>query len=172
MTLIRCSAKLRKEMGLKPADLIDAQEVEGVLGDWYAHLFFYDRKKCVLFAAEKSLLCFVRLGVSRADLRQLDDMFRDGLFRLLLDEGFASQQATRLFDQCQQVRYGAGNNRSMTGSVTELILQAECWIEMRGGIQGVDIAALNHDLNTVPMSRTNYERAVPLSMRLLEGSGE
>ncbi|QDU89613.1 hypothetical protein Pla175_30060 [Pirellulimonas nuda] len=172
MTQIRCTARLRKEMGLKPADLAKTGAAKSILGDWYAHLFFFDRKKCVLFAAEKSLLCFTRLAVTRAELRQLDDLFRDGLFRLLLDEGFASEQATGLFDQCRDVSYAMGVDRSMTGSVTELIRMADHWLYSRGGLKGIDLAELNHDLNTVPMSRTNYERAVPLSMRLLAGASD
>lgn len=85
MTLIRCTTKLRKEMGLKPSDLADSDGAMGLLGDWYAHLFFYARQKCVLFAAEKTLCCFLTPALTHDRIRQLDEVFRDGLFRFLLD---------------------------------------------------------------------------------------
>lgn len=159
MTLIRCTTKLRKEMGLKPADLVETAEASGLLGDWYAHLFFYARQKCVLFAAEKTLCCFLAPALTRGRIRKLDEVFRDGLFRLLLDEGFQAGEAQRLFDQCLTVRYGAGADRTMTGSVTELVKMAEAWLDARQSA-ALDLPKLNHDLNRIPMKRIGYDYAI------------
>lgn len=165
--LIRCTQKLRTEMGLKLADLQSAGG-ESLLGDWYAHLSFQDRKKCVLFVAEKTLLCFLATCLSRDRIRQLDEVFRDGLFRLLLDEGFQPGQATRLFDECETVRYGAAADRSMTGSMNELVKIAAWWLPEHGGAERSDLRPLNHALNDVPMKRNGYTKSIELTRWLLE----
>jgi len=168
MTLIRCTQKLRKEMRLKPSDLQEADD-DSLLGEWYAHLFFHDRKKCIFFAAEKTLLCFLVTGLSRDRIRQLDEVFRDGLFRLLLDEGFQPEQATELFDECRTVNYGVTSDRSMTGTVSELVKDIQCWLPHHGGVTNPDLSTLNHDLNRIPMKRNKYVYAIEMTKTVLAG---
>jgi hypothetical protein len=168
MTLLRCTKKLRNEMGLSPMDL-SGQQHESPLGDWYAHLFFQDRKKCLLFAAEKTLLTFLVTDVKRDQIRQLDVLFRDGLFRLLLDEGFQPTQANPIFDACRTIEYVATADRSMTGSVNELVKDAQFWLGQLGGPATADITALNRKLNRIPMKRIGYGQAIEATCKTLEG---
>lgn len=49
--------------------------------------------------------------VKREQIRKLDDLFRDRLFRPLLDEGFQPTQANLVFDACRTVEYAATADR-------------------------------------------------------------
>jgi len=46
MQLIHCTGKLRKEMGLKKADLCEVVPIFSYLGPWHANLMYIDRRKC------------------------------------------------------------------------------------------------------------------------------
>lgn len=167
MTLIRCTLKLRKEMGLGPADLSERRH-DSPLGDWYAHLFYQDRKKCLLFAAEQTLLALLAINVNREQIRKLDRLFRDGLFRLLLDEGFQPAEAEPLLVACRSVEYATTTDRSRIGSVNELVKEAQFWLGRMGGPARADVAALNRKLNEIPMKRIGYFHAIEMTRSALE----
>jgi len=166
MVLIRCTAKLRKEMGLRPADL-RSESPQSQLGDWYAHLFFEKRKKCVLFVSERTLLCFLAVGLKRDRLRRLDEVFRDGFFRLLLDEGFQPEQATPAFNGCREMGYAATSDRSMVGTVNELVRETQFLLPRHGGVASPDLASLYHKMNRTPLKRNGYEYAIVRAKNLL-----
>ncbi|MDA7979488.1 MAG: hypothetical protein MPJ50_12050 [Pirellulales bacterium] len=167
MTLIRCTQKLRKEMGLKPADLCESAD-DSLLGAWYAHLFFEERKKCVLFVSEKTLLCFLAPALSRDRIRKLDEVFRDGLFRLLLDEGFQPDHATPVFNECRTIRYAATADRSMTGTVNEMVKDIQFMLPDFGGVATPNLPALHHRLNRNPLKRNEYQYAIERTKQVLD----
>jgi hypothetical protein len=138
------------------------------LGDWYAHLFFEDRKKCVLFASQKTLLCFVATAVPRERIKALDEVFRDGLFRLLLNEGFQPKQAALVLDACQTVHYAATTDRSMIGTVNEMVKEIQFWLPRYGGVAGPDLTALHHRLNRNPLKRNQYAYAIERTKEVLD----
>ena len=167
MITLRCTQKLRKEMGLRPQDLPDVAAGDSLLGDWYAHLFFQNRKKCVLFVAEKTLLCFLATALPRERIKKLDEVFHDGLFRLLLEEGFQAEHATPVFDQCRQVAYAGTTDRSMTGTVNELVKEVQFWLPRLGGVVRPDLPALHHKLNRNPLKRIQYDFAIDRTKKAL-----
>ena len=154
-------------MALLPSDLGDA-EADDPLGDWYAHLFFEDRKKCVLFVSEKTLLCFVATALPRDRIKKLDVVFRDGLFRLLLDEGFQPRQATLVLDPSKTVDYAVTTDRSMTGTVNEMVKECQFWLPRYGGVGSPDLPALHHRLNRNPLKRNRYEFAIERTTQVLD----
>lgn len=166
MILLRCTAKLRKEMGLRPSDL-HGDSPESLLGDWYAHLFFEERKKCVLFVSERTLLCFLATGLNRDRIRRLDEVYQDGFFRLLLDEGFQPEQARPAFHDCREVAYAATSDRSMVGTVNELVKETQFLLPRHGGVASPDLPALHHKLNRTPLKRNGYDYAIDRAKRLL-----
>jgi hypothetical protein len=168
MTAIRCTKKLLKEMGLKSADLSDASQ-EALLGDWYGNLFYHNGKKCLLFAAEKTLLCFVVTEVTRKQIRKLEVVFREGLFRLLLEEGFQPNQVSQLLDECREIEYAATADRGMIGSMNELVKEAQFWLEQLGSPAAPDIAAIHQTLNRNPLKQISYKFAIDVSKELLIG---
>ena len=88
--LIRYTAKLLKEMRMAKTDLVDKTSGESALNEWYAHLFFLARRKCVLFTHERTYYGFVAYDVKREDIRNLNGVFRKGLGHRLYEDGFSS----------------------------------------------------------------------------------
>ena len=76
MQLIQCTKKLQKEMGLKQSDLYVEEPRFLCLGPWHANLIHIDQRKCVLFVNNKTLFNFIAPDVSRAQIRELEKLFK------------------------------------------------------------------------------------------------
>lgn len=80
--LVRCTSILIKEIGLSKDDIVDSTLQESELGEWYANLFFFQRKKCLIFTNARTLFTFMSFGVNRTQIRNLGDLFHEGLARI------------------------------------------------------------------------------------------
>ena len=79
MRLIHCTQKLFKELAVVPTDPDAAQINPEGLGNWYANLLRFDRRKCVLFTNEKTLYSLLIPGVLKKDLLKIENLFRSHL---------------------------------------------------------------------------------------------
>lgn len=70
MSLIRCTKKLQKEMGLKKSDISQNEPSGSYLGSWHANLIYIDGKKCLLFVNDKTLFNFIVPDISREQIRE------------------------------------------------------------------------------------------------------
>src|SRR4051812_36597581 len=98
MPLLRCTRKLLTEMETRVASSPKSPPAAR-LGDWYAHLLRIDRKKCVIFTSERTLLTFLAVGLDRDAIRNYAALFQDGLRRLLESEGFAPGDVDCVLDE-------------------------------------------------------------------------
>jgi hypothetical protein len=168
MPLIRCTRKLLTEMEghvSSSAELAHAAQ----LGDWYAHLLRIDRKKCVIFTSERTLLTFLAVGLNRDSIRDYATLFQGGLRQLLESEGFAPGDVDRVLDEYQELTLQPTTDRSVLGSLNDLARMAEALIQLDGGLRGCDLGAINHELNQTPMSRLQMASPLATTRRLLEG---
>src|SRR5438552_313586 len=168
MPLIRCTRKLLTEMAAhvsSAAELAQAAQ----LGDWYAHLLRIDRKKCVIFTSERTLLTFLAVGLNRDAIRDYATLFRGGLRQLLESEGFAPGDVDRVLDEYQELTLAPTTDRSVLGSLNDLARMAAAHIQHDGGLRGCDLGAINQQLNRTPMSRLQMASPLAATRRVLEG---
>ena len=121
MTVLRCTQALLKEIGQRPADLPAATETTAPYGDWYIHLFHVERRKSIICVNAPTLLSFPMIGVSRAQLRDLPALFIDGLRRTLRYEGWSDEGIDALVREMGELTLGKTANRSVIGSMNELV---------------------------------------------------
>jgi hypothetical protein len=93
MPLIRRTRKLLTEIGAQVASSAELAQ-PALLGDWFANLIRIERRKCVIFTSERTLLTFLVVGPGRAAIRDYATLFRSGLRRLLEMKG--SQRSTSI----------------------------------------------------------------------------
>ena len=168
MPLIRCTRKLLTEMEARVASAAEPAQAAR-LGDWYAHLLRIDRKKCVIFTSERTLLTFLAVGLDRDAIRDYAALFQDGLRRLLESEGFAPGDVDRVLDEYQELALAPTTDRSVLGSLNDLARMAAAHIERDGGLRGCDLGAINHQLNRTPMGRLQMASPLATTRRVLEG---
>ena len=168
MPLIRCTKKLLAEM---EAHVSSSSEPANAarLGNWYAHLLRIDRKKCVLFTSERTLLTFLAVGLSRDAIRDHVTLFQAGLRQLLEGEGFAPGDVDSVLDEYQELALAATTDRSVLGSLNDLGRMAAAYIQHDGGLRVSDPGTVNRRLNQTPMSRLQMASPLETTRRALEG---
>lgn len=152
MHLIRCTAKLQKEMGLKKADLSLADDQPGLLGQWHANIIFIDRKKCVLFVNDKTLTNFLAPDLPRAEIRNLDRIFYGLLGSVLSAEGYSEKEVEFICSEYKEIEYAATNSRKVLGHITDLSFLYEVNINSAGGVHSPEIPEIIKRMNHVPMN--------------------
>lgn len=156
MQLIRCTKKLQQEMGLQKSDLAQAEPAFSRLGGWHANLLYIDRRKCVLFANDKTRFNFLVPDVSRASIRELGQLFRSSLACVIADEKLCPQIVSSIDAEYEDLGFASSNNRSVLGSLNDLAFHYEYHMRDEGGMHHCDLPGIIRRLNRMPMSATAF----------------
>ena len=156
MQLIRCTKKLQKEMGLKPSDLCAEEPRFSYLGPWHANLIHIDRRKCLLFANDRTLLNFIVTDVSRASIRELDKLFTSYLSCILADEGFGEADRARILAEYDEIGFANTSSKSVLGSMNDLAFHYKYSIQEAGGVHSPAVPEIIRRLNRMPMGALKY----------------
>lgn len=158
--LVCCTSKLIKEIGLAKNDLADNVSREDTLGEWYANLFFFQRKKCLIFTNARTLFTFLSFGVNRTQIKNLGELFREGLGKALLDEGFDGALIRCLIDECRDIQFGKANNKSVLGAMNDHVRSTKWKVWCDGGLEKYDYTRLIKKLNRTPFSTRKFAYAI------------
>jgi hypothetical protein len=165
--MIRCTRKLLAELRDRVAE--KGEPVHPArLGDWYANLLPIDRKKCVVFASERTLLTFLSVGPTRDAIRDFASLFRAGLREVLERESFFSDVIELVLEEYWELALGTTTDRSVLGSLNDLARMAAAQIQNVGGLGACDLADINRQLNQTPMSRLQMASPIEATRRVLE----
>jgi len=168
MGIIRCTAKLLTEIKTKPTNgLIQPS----ACCDWHANLLWVDRKKCVLFTNNQTLYSFFLPSIKKPLRRNFEEVFRLGLFKSLMTEGFAEPQVEYMLREHQHIVIAKTNSRSVLGSMNDLAFQIKSMIYATGGLANANLSEINSQLNRIPMSAIKYKVSIDEMKRLLVDAG-
>ena len=157
MQLIKCTKKLQKEMGLKEADLVRHEPDVSLLGPWHANLIYLDRKKCVLFANDKTLFNFLVPDVARGQLKELDKLFRSWLECILSEEGFDAELKGKTLSEYQEIGYSGTTSKRVLGSMNDLAFHYKDMVLSGGGVHSYQVPEIIRELNRMPMGAIGYQ---------------
>ncbi|MFC1815546.1 DUF6933 domain-containing protein [Thermodesulfobacteriota bacterium] len=149
MAVLRCTKKLLSEIKIKP---LDSSQLFDEFGSWHCNLLRIDRRKCVLFTHDRTLYSFLVPGLTKPDFQNIYEVFRQRLFKNLLEEKIPQKQIELFLDNNRKIEIAKTNNRSVLGSMNDLTFQLKYKICDEGGILNTNFLKLNHDLNRIPMS--------------------
>lgn len=167
MQLIQCTGKLQKEMGLKKKDFCDDQADTSVLGSWHANLIFIDRKKCVLFVNDRTLLNFIVPDVNRKQIQNLGDLFRSWLSCVLMAEGFDAEVVERVMADYESLGFTKTGSKSVLGSMNDLAINYRFRIQDVGGVYSAEVPAIISALNHMPMGMLEYSYSINVAEELI-----
>lgn len=156
MRLIHCTQKLLKELAVNPADLGAAQVNPEGLGNWYANLLRFDRRKCVLFTNEKTLYSFLIPGVLKKDLLSIDNLFRSHLAFNMQYEGFGAGVIEQVLAEYKEIGFARTNSKSVLGSMNDLKVGYEFEVYRAGGIEHLNVLTVNQKINETPLKAIKY----------------
>jgi hypothetical protein len=120
MQLIRCTAKLLKEMGLKSGDLEQTEPAFSFLGQWHANLIHINRRKTLLFVNDRTLFNFVVADVTRSQIKDLREEFCSTLSCVLAAESIRENVRSRILEEYEDIEITKSSNRSVLGSANDI----------------------------------------------------
>lgn len=167
MRLIRCTQKLLRELSFFPAGSDVAEINPEGLGNWYANLVRFDRRKCFIFTNEKTLYSFLVPGVLKKDLLNIHNLFRSHLSNNLQYEGFATDVIKRALEEYNEIGLAKTASRSVLGSMNDLKCAYGFEVVRSGGIGGFNVLAVNREMNRTPLSAIKYSYAIEEVKRVI-----
>lgn len=168
MPLIRCTQKLQKEMGLNKSDLSVQDSDPGTLGAWHANLLYINRRKCVIFVNDKTLLNFTIPDLKREQLRRLDTLFKNWLCCILAEEGLDESLRESIMQEYEHIGYAATASRSVIGCMNDLVFHYKIHLESQGGVHSAMLPQIIQQLNRMPMKVLNYGYPIDALFRLYD----
>ena len=167
MITFRCTQKMFDELRIFRKSVGEPED--GFLGSWFAHIFKIGRKKCVLFMNDQTLYTVLLYGMKKKDFENLNRRFVSGLTANLLQDGFPSEVVASVGMACHPMAWGKTNNRSVLGSMNDLIFVCKVMAERRDLELEVELLELNQGLNKTPMSSLKEVYAVDKMSAVLAG---
>lgn len=140
MTVIHCTAKLRKRLRL-PTRLPEPEPATGPLGHWYADVEFYNREPFVVLLSTSTGAALILPGRA-ADLRDLHLHAGQQLFKLFTHFGFDMSEARvreALLAWGEPPIYANTKDRSLLGSLNRYKFESWVFID-NGGCSMLEVA--------------------------------
>jgi hypothetical protein len=116
MFTLRCTPKLLKRLGLKGP--LEAPPADTALGDWYANVFYLERRPLILATSEKSLLSVV---LPARDLDGIQSHLMNAVRETLLRIGAPRPSVDRELHLMAEMAYGSTRSKSVLGSMNDFI---------------------------------------------------
>ncbi len=169
--IFRLSQKLANK--LKEGTLPSLPLDKNPYADWSARLFTADRTQYVILTNTKSLYSAVMYGRGITDGGLFIDRALRCIREFMEDDGQAFVYHRFIAPASEQVRFGKALNRSVTGSMNDLVYHAKTWLT-EGDLSPHDAG---FRLNEIPMSPFGYQNPREVFKELADtcqssGSGE
>ncbi len=149
--IIRLTGKLAKKIGVMPSGVLP--EDPNPFADWSAHLFRAEQKEYILITNTASLYSMVLSGAGITTGNKFMQRVVSYIGETLRDDGFGGVFARDVVPATSLVSFSKALNQSVTGSMNDLVFQAQV-----GLIESeVPPYSISFRLNEVPMSYLKYK---------------
>jgi hypothetical protein len=150
--IFRLSQKLAKKLKIPPPKPVPADP--NPFADWSGHLFTADRTQYLILTNTPSLYSTVIFGKGIANDSQFLDRALSAIREFMVDDGQEFIFRQFVAPAAATVRFAPALNRSVTGSMNDLVRFAEMWLT-EGDLSPFDVGS---KLNDMPMSYLGYRK--------------
>ena len=169
MLQLRCTAKVQKELGIKPGELAEVKAGDSLLGNWYVNIFTVDRRKTFIFVNEKTLLSFIIFGVKKSNVKKTPEILLRGIDQLLAIEGFDTGKINSVFKGYESYEFTKTASKRILGNMNDLVGLYRHSILYDGGFKYVDIGELILRINRTPQRNLGWSSSIETVKELLNG---
>ena len=141
--ILRLSQKLAKKLG--EGNLPSLPLDENAYADWSANLFTADRAQYIIVANTKALYSVVMYGKGISDSSEFISRALSTLREFMEDDGQSFVYQRLIAPTSGNVRFAKALDRSVTGSINELVKFAKVWLE-EGEISPHDVGFKLNDV--------------------------
>ena len=166
---IRCTNKLLKFLGKEARACALQDTSEESPADWFANLFWIERRKCILFTNVGTLFPFITLDVRKDSVRDFGEFFRNEYERILEYIGIQRPDISAELLRIGSPIIGKSRNRKVLGSMNDYTSLTYLYVEQEGGLANADSRAISIRLSEAPMGAISYERGIDLLRKRVIG---
>ena len=124
--IFRLSQKLNTKIKAGPLKTLPLDE--NPFADWSAHLFVADRTQYVLLSNTKTLYSTVMYAKGSTNDSHFIQRALSSIREYMEDDGHESVYQRFIIPASNRVRFAKALDRSVTGSLNELVQAAKCWL--------------------------------------------
>lgn len=121
MLTLRLTNKVLKKLPLSKSPILNLPEHGDAFEDWYVNLFFFEKRKHLIFTHAGSLVSFVTAGVYKKDMEDLEKIFRQGFMRFLVFHKFDEEDIGMLQLALNVTRFAKTIDRRVMGSMLDMV---------------------------------------------------
>lgn len=148
--IIRLSQKLGRKIGVQPAQSLPLHS--NPFADWSAHLFTAERAQYIILTNTTSLYSVMTFGRGITNDGKFLGRMIGVLGEFLRDDGFNFIWERLISPETTSVHFSKNYNRSVTGSMNEMI-QCAKYLLIEREMSPFDVSS---DLNGMPMSMIEH----------------
>lgn len=89
--------------------------------DWHAHVFIYNRRKCIIAINNATRYCIVLYGLKVEHFKNFDQIFLKSIRETFIAEGFNEAKVDKYIKSCVGIVCTKTYNRSIIGSLNEFL---------------------------------------------------
>lgn len=164
--VIRLSQKLSTKIGETPKKVLPLDQ--NPLADWSGHLFTADRTQYVIVTNTASLYSAIFYGRGVTDGSRLIQRGLESVRDVMVDDGLGFLYLRLVAPSSASVLFSKTLNRSVTGSMNDLINCAKVWLTE----EELSPFDASFKLNEMPMSAIKYANPRDALMSLSFGTPE
>jgi len=150
--IFRLSSKLAAKLKVAPAHVLALDP--NLFADWSGHVFTAQRVQFLIVTNTESLYSTVLCGRGVTDVRQFAEQTLSSLRDVMQDEGLPFGYEQLIASACGTVSFSKSLNRSMIGSMNDLIRHAKFWLTERA----LSPRDTSSKLNVIPFSSLKYRQ--------------
>ena len=155
MARIYCTKKLKDFIGEVEEELPENLN-EISMNDWNAHLFFIDKKKCLIFMNNLTFYTLFVTGILKKDLKNIDAIFYQRLREQLINDRIinGSEIPEQAFSELKTTFYKTNNNKKVIGRVNDFVsvFKIHCAYKYES-LKEMDVVRENGIINETPTGK-------------------
>jgi hypothetical protein len=155
--VLRCTARLLKLIGARTTLVDEPPSAD----DWYANLVWIERRKCLQLMHAETLFPVLAADVRARELRPIGRFVTTVIHHALADEQLPADALGAL--DADAVRLAPTSSRQLLGYVTDDAKLCQHAAHTRGGIDRLDLDALNRRLRRT-LHNLNGTYVTPLDL--------
>jgi hypothetical protein len=150
MARVFCTKKLKDFIG-NVAETLPEDHPNIKSSDWNAHLFFFERKKCIVFVNIFTYYSIFITDIVKKDLKNIDAIFERRLKEQLLHDGVANnnQMFTFFMGEPEINFFKTNNNKKVIGRINDFVNSFKIYVLYKdGSLDKTDLVHENGLLNS------------------------
>jgi len=156
MTRVYCTKKLKEFIGDVDETLpVDYNDLK--LSDWNAHLFFVDKRKCIVFVNMLTYYSVFIADIVKKDLKNIDEIFLKRLNEQLHHDGLAAKDHENgsILTEGAKIRFiKTNNNKKVLGRINDFVYMFKVHVAYKyGHLSATDVVYENGLINTTPTGK-------------------